>query len=92
MVEIMPSLIRCESKILSRRLELTYSVNCESFRSKKCLNSSTDCKSERLLELAGCWRTGIELRPPPPPPAAFFFFFIRDAWSVFSIGAIEVLN
>ena len=40
--------------MLSKRLELTYSVNYESFLSKKCLNSSTDCKSERLLEFAGC--------------------------------------
>ena len=78
MVEIIPSLIRCESKMLSKRLELTYSVNYESLRNKKCLNSSTDYKSERLLELAGCCRMGIELRPPPPPPAAFFFFFPRS--------------
>ena len=77
--------------MLSKRLELTYSVNYESLRSKKCLNSSTDCKSERLLELAGCYRIGMELKPPPPP-AAFFFFFVRIDGSGFSTGASEVLN
>ena len=58
-VEIIPSRIRCESKMLSSKLELTYSVNYESLRSKKCLNSSTDCKSDKLLEFAGYWRMGI---------------------------------
>lgn len=76
--------------MLSKRLELTYSVNYESLRSKKCLNSSTDCKSERLLELAGYYRMGMELRPPPPPPAAFFFFFMRRVGSY--TWASEVLN
>ena len=83
-VEIIPSRIRCESKILRSRLELTYSMNYESFRSKKCLNSSTDCRSVRLLELPG--RIGIELRPAP-----FFFFFILAGSGLVS-GASEVLN
>ena len=83
-MEIIPSRMRCESKMLNKRLELTYSMNWESFRKRKCLNSSTDWRSDRLLELAG-------FRSVPRLLFLVFFFFDLLT-SGFSTGCSDVLN
>ena len=91
-VDIIPSLIRCESKIERSSEELTYSINWESLRSKKCRNSSTDCKSDRLLELpAGCCLMFKELIVPFLG-AFFFLFFATKAWDWGCSTVIDVLK